>query len=250
MRTSRLTSALVIFVSVFVLHWSHAGILDDARDRLAHGEFDSAATYFEKHLQSAEPSAAVYYELGQALQKSNREAEAALAYRRSLLLDPRFVVAANALAESNARLGVPSASPTWSMRFAEKIPFDPAALVGAIVFWLGSFLLIAAFAIPPKRTLLFLAGAALFFSGLGVCLLVAFTDPRVAGAHQALIMNQEGTSLYKVPSEDSSEKITTLNPGFLVKILSARGRWLHIELPNGQRGWSPQQGTVPLIPSA
>jgi len=250
MRTSRSITALVICVLVFVLHWSHAGILDDARDRLEHGEYDSAATYFEKHLQSASPSAAVYYELGQALQKSNREAEAALAYRRSLLLDPRFAMAANALAESNARLGVPSVSPTWSMRFAEKIPFDPAALAGAMVFWLGSFLLIAAFAIPPKRTLLFLVGAALFFSGLGVCLLVAFTDPRVAGAQQALIMNQEGTSLYKVPSEDSSEKITTLNQGSLVKILSSRGRWFHIELPNGQRGWSPQEGTVPLIPSA
>jgi uncharacterized protein YgiM (DUF1202 family) len=65
-----------------------------------------------------------------------------------------------------------------------------------------------------------------------------------------MVMNQAGVVLYKVPSEDSAEKITTLNQGSVVEILSARGRWFHVELPGGQRGWFLQDGIAPLIPAA
>jgi uncharacterized protein YgiM (DUF1202 family) len=63
-------------------------------------------------------------------------------------------------------------------------------------------------------------------------------------------MNLAGASLYKVPSEDASEKITTLNQGSTLKILSARGRWFHVELPGGQRGWILQDGVTRVIPAA
>ncbi|MFM8717166.1 MAG: SH3 domain-containing protein [Spartobacteria bacterium] len=53
-----------------------------------------------------------------------------------------------------------------------------------------------------------------------------------------------------MPSEDASEKITTLNQGSTLKILSARGRWLHVELPGGQRGWVLQDGVTRVIPVA
>lgn len=226
------------------------GDLEQARDRLAHGEYESAATYFEKHLQSAPPSSAAYYELGQALQKSEKEAEAALAYRRALLLDPRFAPAAEALREANARLGVSSSASGWQARWADKIPSDPSALAGAVAFWLGAFLLLVAFAFSKKRALLFSAAAVLLFAGLSFCILAALTDPRISEARQAMVMNLSGVSLYKVPSEDAAEKITSLNQGSIVKILSTRGRWFHVELPGGQRGWSLQDGITPVIPAA
>ena len=224
--------------------------LQQARDRLAHGEYESAATYFEKHLLSAPPSSAAYYELGQALQKSEKEAEAALAYRRSLLLDPRFAPAVEALREANARLGVSPSASGWQARWAEKIPSDPSAFIGAVAFWLGAFLLLAAFALSKKRALLFSSASVLLLAGLAFCLLAALTDPRIVDARQAMVMSLTGVSLYKVPSEDASEKITTLNQGSTVKILSARGRWFHVELPGGQRGWFLQDGITPVIPAA
>ena len=221
-----------------------------ARDRLAHGEYESAATYFEKYLLSALPSSAAYYELGQALQKSEKEAEAALAYRRSLLLDPRFIPAAEALREANARLGVSPSASGWQARWAEKIPSDPSVFIGTAAFWIGAFLLLAAFAHSKKRALLFSVAAGLLLTGLAICLLAVLTDPRIVEARQAMVMHLSGVSLYKVPSEDASEKITLLNQGSIVKILSVRGRWFHVELPGGQRGWSPQDGITPVIPSA
>lgn len=227
-----------------------ADSLVEARDRAAHGEYESAATYFEKHLQSAPPSAAAYFELGQVLQKTEKEAEAALAYRRSLVLDPGFAPAANALKESNARLGVAAPVQGWRSSLGEKIAPDTAALAGSIAFWIGAFFLLAAFAFLKKRILLVSLGAFLLVSGFASCLVSALTDPRILDARQAMVMQLSGSSLYKVPSEDAAEKITTLNQGATVKILSARGRWFHVELPGGQHGWLPQEGVTQVIPAA
>ena len=173
-----------------------------------------------------------------------------MAYRRSLLLDPRFAPAAEALREANARLGVSPSASGWQARWAEKIPSDPSVFIGAVTFWIGAFLLLAAFALSKKRALLFSAASALLLGGLAFCLLAALTDPRIVEARQAMVTSLTGVSLYKVPSDDASEKITTLNQGSTVKILSARGRWFHVELPGGQRGWFLQDGITPVIPAA
>jgi tetratricopeptide (TPR) repeat protein len=242
-----LIALLCIFSTVLPMRGDD---LEQARDRFAHGENESAVTFFEKHLQSARPSSSAYYELGQALQKSEKEAEAALAYRRALLLDPRFAPAAEALRQANARLGVSPSASTWQARWAEKVPSDPTVLFAAVAFWFGAFLLLAALALSKKRTLLFSLASVLLLVGLASCILAAFTDPRILEARQAMVMILSGTSLYKVPSEDAAEKITTLNQGSTVKILSARGRWFHVELPGGQRGWFLQEGITPVIPSA
>jgi tetratricopeptide (TPR) repeat protein len=243
-------SIFILLVGILSALPLQADPLAEARDRAAHGEYESAATYFEKHLQSAPPSAAAYFELGQVLQKSEKEAEAALAYRRSLVLDPGFAPAANALRESNARLGVTAPVQNWRSLLGEKIDADTAVLVGCIAFWVGAFLLLATLAFSKKRLLFLSLGLFLLLAGFASNLASAFTDPRIFEAKQSIVMNLAGASLYKVPSEDASEKITTLNQGSTLKILSARGRWFHVELPGGQRGWVLQDGVTRVIPAA
>ena len=243
-------SIFILLVGILSALPLQADSLAEARDRAAHGEYESAATYFEKHLQSAPPSAAAYFELGQVLQKSEKEAEAALAYRRSLVLDPGFAPAANALRESNARLGVTAPVQNWRSLLGEKIDADATVLVGCIAFWVGAFLMLATLAFSKKRLLFLSLGLFLLLAGFASSLASAFTDPRIFEAKQSMVMNLAGASLYKVPSEDASEKITTLNQGSTLKILSARGRWFHVELPGGQRGWILQDGVTRVIPAA
>lgn len=243
-------SIFILLVGILTALPLQADSLAEARDRAAHGEYESAATYFEKHLQSAPPSAAAYFELGQVLQKSEKEAEAALAYRRSLVLDPGFAPAVNALRESNARLGVTTPVQNWRSLLGEKIDADTAVLVGCIAFWVGAFLLLATLAFSKKRLLFLSLGLFLLLAGFASSLASAFTDPRIFEAKQSIVMNLAGAFLYKVPSEDASEKITTLNQGSTLKILSARGRWFHVELPGGQRGWVLQDGVTRVIPAA
>jgi tetratricopeptide (TPR) repeat protein len=243
-------SIFILLAGILSALTLQADSLAEARDRAAHGEYESAATYFEKHLQSALPSAAAYFELGQVLQKSEKDTEAALAYRRSLVLDPGFAPAANALRESNARLGVATPVQNWLSLLGEKIDADAAVLVGCIAFWVGAFLLLATLAFSKKRLLFLSLGLFLLLAGFASNLASAFTDPRIFEAKQSIVMNLAGASLYKVPSEDASEKITTLNQGSTLKILSARGRWFHVELPGGQRGWVLQDGVTRVIPAA
>jgi tetratricopeptide (TPR) repeat protein len=243
-------SIFILLVGILSALPLQADSLAEARDRAAHGEYESAATYFEKHLQSAPPSAAAYFELGQVLQKSEKEAEAALAYRRSLVLDPGFAPAVNALRESNARLGVTAPVQNWRSLLGVKIDADTAVLVGCIAFWVGAFLLLATLAFSKKRLLFLSLGLFLLLAGFASSLASAFTDPRIFEAKQSIVMNLAGAFLYKVPSEDASEKITTLNQGSTLKILSARGRWFHVELPGGQRGWVLQDGVTRVIPAA
>ena len=243
-------SIFILLVSILSALPLQADFLAEARDRAAHGEYESAATYFEKHLQSALPSAAAYFELGQVLQKSEKDTEAALAYRRSLVLDPGFAPAANALRESNARLGVTTSVQNWRSLLGEKIDADATVLVGCIAFWVGAFLMLATLAFSKKRLLFLSLGLFLLLAGFASGLASAFTDPRIFEAKQSMVMNLAGSSLYKVPSEDVSEKITTLNQGSTLKILSARGRWFHVELPGGQRGWVLQDRVTRVIPAA
>lgn len=227
-----------------------ADFLAEARDRVAHGEHESALSYFEKHLQASPPSAAAYFEFGEALAKVGKEAEAALAFRRTLILDPRFQPAESALRDANAQLGLASPSRNWRTAVTTRVPLDGLALGGAAVFWIGAFMfLIALPAVKSRRTVL-PASIILCVAGLAALALLWLVDPRETDARDAMVLSTNGAVLYKTPSEDSSQKITTLGQGSLVKILSQRGRWCHGELPGGQRGWFLLEGTTPVIPAA
>lgn len=227
-----------------------ADFLAEARERVAHGEHESAIPYFEKHLQAAMPSAAAYYEFGQALAKVGKEAEAALAFRRTLILDPRFLPAETALRDANAQLGLSSPSRNWRTAVTSRIPLDQLAIGGGAIFWLGAFLVLAGLLAIESRRFLLPSAAILSLLGAAALAIVWLADPRVTDTSDAMVLSENGSIFYKTPSEDPSQKITTLGQGSVVKILTKRGRWCHGELPGGKRGWFLQEGTTPVIPSA
>ena len=230
--------------------FSRADFLADARDRVAHGEHNSAIPYFEKYLQAEPPSAAAYFEFGQALAKVGKEAEAALAFHRALILDPRFAPAETALREANAQLGLTSPSRNWRNAVTSRVPLDALATGGAAAFWLGGFLFLGALiAVKSRRTLLPFS-LVVIVCGASALVLLWLVDPRETDSSDAMVLSTNGAVFYKTPSEDPSQKITTLGQGSVVKILSKRGRWGHGELPGGQRGWFLLEGTTPVIPAA
>ena len=228
---------------------ARADFLTEARDRVANGENESAIPFFEKHLQAASPSAEVYFELGRSQEAAGYEAEAALAFRRTLILDPSFALAREALRNANIQLGLASPQPDWRSAVASRVPLDLLTQTGVVIFWAGAFLVAGGLFFSGTRTLK-IAALMLSVVGLAAVALAWMVDPRVWDARDSMILSQEGAVLYRTPSEDDAQQITTLAQGSVLKILSVRGRWFHGELPGGQRGWFLQKGTVMVIPPA
>ena len=218
-----------------------ADALTDARFRVSEGDATSSIALFEKHLQASLPSAAVYFELGEAQLKNSDPAGAALSFRRALILDPRFVPARKALAATDKDLGIPKPASHWTEWIVDKIPMDLLLLSGTAIFWLGAFL---ALFLPKNKTLIATPLLALGVAGIA---LSALCDPRIAQRDELFLSSKSSAPIFQAPVE-SSEKLTTLPTGSIVRRLSERGRWLFVQLPGGARGWILHEGLTPVIP--
>lgn len=195
------------------------------------------------------PQAVTYFEAGQGLAKSGNAAEATLNFRRALLLDPALLPARTALRENELALGIQPPRETWRTTVASQLPMDASAVGGAILFWLGILVgILACFATRPRRSHI-LAAMGLAVVGLGLMALVWITDPRVLSKDNAVLLKSGGASLLREPA-DSSEKITSLSQGSLIRILSIRGRWLFAETPTGTKGWLLAEGVEPVVPTS
>ena len=242
-------SSLVVALILVLGTFARADILSDARARFRDGEYEQAAKLFEQSLEKSPPSAAVFYELGRALNKTGQEARAALNFRRALILDPRFVPARSALQEANLALGIPPAKQDWQAQVLERIPLDALALAGTVMFWAGAFLSLAAFHAPAFRRGRLVMGFLLLLLGVSLLSVAWLCDPRISLANTAVVLTNGGSSLRSSPA-DQSEKIASLPQGGIIDILSQRGRWFYGQVPGGSKGWFLTEGIVPLIPPA
>ena len=229
--------------------FARADMLSDARARFQDGEFEQASKLFEGALEKNPPTAAVFYELGRALNKTGQEARAALNFRRALILDPRFAPARMALQEANVALGIPPAKQDWRVQVLERLPLDSLVLAGNAVFWVGSFLGLAAFLPPAFRRGRLVFGILFLLFGLSLLSVAWLCDPRISLANTAIVLTNGGSALRSSPA-DQSEKVAALPQGTTIDILSQRGRWFYGKLPGGSKGWFLTEGIVPLIPPA
>ena len=218
-----------------------ADIFTEARDRLASGDAEKAVALLQSHLNEEPPSAGLYFELGQAQWEAKNGVGAALAFRRALMLDPSLAVAREALNVANRALGLPPVETTWRDQIASTIPLNNLTLLGAVIFWLGAFILL--FQLLGMRSMrLIILGGVLGVLGLASVILVFTSEPRITHDDEAIIINKAGTSLSQTPTNDPSAKITTIPQGRTIRIIDSSGRWFHGELPGGQKGWLLQEG--------
>ena len=236
---------LLLFLGMVV----RADMLSDARGRFQDGEFEQSAKLYEQSLEKSPPSAAVFFELGRALNKTGQEARAALNFRRALILDPRFAAARSALQEANVALGIPPVKQGWQSQVVDRIPMDSLTLAGTVFFWAGAFAGLAAFLPPAFRGRRLVVGILFLLFGVSLLSTAWMCDPRITLANTALVLTNGGTALRSSPT-DQSEKIASLPQGGIVNLLSQRGRWFYGQLPGGVKGWFLTEGIVPLIPPA
>ena len=242
-------SSLFVVLLLFLGSMVRADMLSDARARFQDGEYEQSAKLYEQSLEKSPPSAAVFFELGRALNKTGQEARAALNFRRALILDPRFAPARSALQEANVALGIPPVKQDWRAQVVERSPMDALTLAGTVFFWAGAFVGLAAFLPPSFRGRRLVAGILFLLFGLSMLSVAWLCDPRISLANTALVLTNGGAAVRSSPA-DQSEKIASLPQGGIVNLLSQRGRWFYGQLPGGAKGWFLTEGIVPLIPPA
>ena len=178
-----------------------AETIQDGNAAFAKGEFAAAIRAFESALATQGPSAGLYYSLGVAQQKEGQRPQAALNFRRAVMLDPRMVDARMALSEIERSQGVPPAPSTWRELVGERMPLGTLMLAGCVIAWFGAFLSLFFVFVKSARVWpltgavgLIIAGAALFLTGY-------LADPRVFERNMAVVSEKGGVTLLAAPAD-------------------------------------------------
>ena len=180
------------------------------------------------------------YNVGSCYYRTGEPGKAALYYHRALQLNPRHPEARQNLAFLERKMGAISRlddnNPAWAQRLS--IPILHSILL--LLMWLFLIFLLIRFVRPSSRVqrvstiglivtamLALLMGAVRFFHP---------GTPENLSAPNAVVISKDSTEVRTEPSAGGSV-ILNATPATSCRILTERGSWSYIELPNGSRGW-------------
>lgn len=219
---------------------SDAGLFDQATAKYKASDFKSAADLYQKQIQSGFPSAAAYYNLGNATLRAGQKGLALVYYERALKADPRDKDARWNIQILKGSLvdRIEEAQPNVILEplknFLDQIKVDELAIVFSVL------LALLALSIVLRATF---SSAKVFIAAIRgsvvVCLLVTGVffawkvwltkDPR------AVVLEKEITARYG-PSDQESKAIL-LHEGAVGKIIDESGDWIYLQLANKNTGW-------------
>ncbi len=217
-----------------------ARLFDQATAKYKASDFKSAADLYQKHIQSGSPTAAAYYNLGNATLRSGQKGLALVYYERALKANPRDQDARWNIQILKASLvdRIEEAQPNVILEplknMLDQIKVDELAMV------FSAALGILALSMALRATFSSAKGFFAVMRGMAVvCLLVSGVffawkvwltkDPR------AVVLEKEITARYG-PSDQES-KALLLHEGALGKIIDESGDWIYLQLANKNTGW-------------
>ncbi|MFQ5748157.1 MAG: hypothetical protein ACE5H3_01715 [Planctomycetota bacterium] len=217
------------------------------REAKTREEYLLVAAGLEDILKTGVPSAALYYDLGNAFARAGEKGRAVAAYRQALRLRPRDPYFRN-----NLRL-TQGSSPSLDGRkktLLDNLVFWEAWLSQGELAWLAAGLGLAAFLIslgvlvrPQSITLRRLRWFFLLLVLVAGASYLLQTREQAPGRHGVLLHG-------KVEARTGDSE--TYEPAFAdplpaaaeFEVIEERGSWLHIRLPSGPEGWVKQKDAV------
>jgi tetratricopeptide (TPR) repeat protein len=203
------------------------------------GDFKGAQAIYEGLVQSGTWSANLFYNLGNAAFRQGDKAAAFLAYERALALEPGQPEAQSNLRflrdQTGAKLPV---LPWYGRAFTWPSPNATAWIAAVAFFGLALSLL-------PKIWKGQAATAAAVF-----CLLaLAWSAAVLAWAQsqgETWIVTADRATARTTPADSSPASSAALPMGSHVRLLQERGAWLHVQLPDGSKGWINGDAAKPV----
>jgi len=216
-------------------------IFAEANSAYAAGDFQKAIDGYEQLLRDGRSHANLFYDLANAWYRAGDDGKAILNYERALALEPHHPEA-----DANLRLVREHARalelhPTMERYFGFTTT-RARTITAAVAFWSAVFLAISFVLTRSRIRIALLAVAVLVFGIATVGAYLCETGDR--GRSLAIVTAKDAQA--RVATADTSASVLALPAGSEVTLLSARGDWTYVGLPNGQRGWLPAK-TVELV---
>lgn len=211
------------------------------------GSYEEAASAYRGVLDEGIDSAAVHYNLGNALFKLNELGPAIAEYERAARLDPADADIRANLEYLRSLLVdriVPASSPMSALGIGYLLGLTSPAQDAAIFLaaWLAAGTAIGVFIVARgsrvRRAALYLACAALvpaLAAGASLSLKHYLEATRVHG----IVVEQEVAVLSG--AGEGNPALFTVHEGLKVLIRSRAGGWVQVSLPDGLTGWMPEQ---------
>lgn len=215
----------------------------------AAGKFDQAARLYLKSHKEGLVSEELFYNLGNAFFKQENYGDAALWYRRALILNPRMPEPRQNLRVLKNRVGLLDFEPkgidlTLSyFHQSELISFFTSSI------WIALLCFAAALFIRRLRAWRVLL---ITSSGLFICLAVLTffaikTYRKQITVDRRAVITAADAIAQTSPVPDS-KTIIELPQGSEVRIVTDSGPWQYIDIPGKLRGWVKAEALVPLWP--
>ncbi len=216
-------------------------------DAYEKGDFERAAEIYREIASTGVRSAALHYNLGNALFKAGRLGEALLEYERAHLLDPGDPDVRDNL-EYLRSLTVdeitPAPSPLSALGIGDLLdlttPAQDAAvlLLGWLLAGLAFGIGVAAHAEGVKRSAFYAAGALMLPALLGGGLLGA-KSWEDSSMEFGVVIAPEAEVLSGAGQENPA--LFTVHEGLRVRIHARSEGWTQVSLENGLTGWLPDE---------
>lgn len=222
----------------------------DAANKLyEEGKFAEAARSYENLIAHGQTSAAVYFNLGNALFKDHQIGRAILNYRQAERLSPRDPdLRANLQFARNAANGGDGTVHKGWHRWLAEYSVNEWTAATMVMFWLCFGLLTAGQLQPgwKKRLRPFVLGSGLTTLLLGIALLTVWcatyeTESGVVTAKEAVV---------RYGPLEESQSFYTLHDGMEITVLDTKDNWLQVEDARSRVGWVKRDQVQRISPKS
>lgn len=246
----RIIAIFIFIYLVFPVIGNAAGYKElwkRAADHYHAKQYDSAVLYFEQVAASKPQNAEVYFNLGNAYYRMNKVALAVLNYQRALFIDPDYKEARENLEITQARIPNHTTQVEdiffigwWKQLTAHTMATDWA--VASLI----TFLLII-FSVWARRFMAIGARIPVQLPGILTfvfCCFLIFGFVAAANSRQspdAVVMENDTPMMNE---QLKGKPLALLPEGATVKVVSQRGTWVEVSLPDSRTGWIMQSQMI------
>ena len=236
----RLQILLIFFALFTAFQPSEARAFhQQAQEAWDEGNYQEALDAYQLSLQE-KPTPDLLYNIGNCHYRLDNPGTAALYYRRALALDSRHPEARQNLDFLERKMGaIPefdSTQPIWAQRLS--LPLLHGLLL--LLLWLFLIALLIRFVRPSSRvqksSTIGLIATVVFALLLGMLRFFHPGQEERLNPPNSVLISKEATEVRTEPSAGGSV-ILNVSPSTACRIITTRGNWSYIELPNQTRGW-------------